>query len=446
MPGEKRRHDPVSTWAFRCLLWYVCIMFVQPQNRFPVLWPLHIAEVSFYCAAILHVLACLRTRSPMIKWGGATLLGVVLLGWACLCNMVGPYQSGWLWNKWLDMLVKAVALMIMLEAMCDTRERCWAATITMLFCSIYWLKAGIRLAAVGATYSGDRLMGAAIGLIENPNSMAYMLCLMLPLYLYAFQAAEKKVERGLFLAGAVADVFIVLKTGSRTGLVTLLVMSIWILRKYARHHRWGLLGAALAFFFLLPLTGEKNVRRFKTIPQSALSFLGLGEDRGDRPMNQDELSAEERSAKNRDTWKLIKANPLTGVGFHANASLYLPYFPMAKREVHCEVLKVGTHMGLPGMGMYLGVIALIWVNGGRIRKRYSGWKGMSELGWAYQLQAVGILVGGSFCPLPWHGPMMVLAASSSALAGLELPSKKETKSSMGVEDAIDIQGRGDQGP
>ena len=419
--SKRERHDPLSKWAFRFLLWYICVMFVAPQNRFPVLWPLHIAEVSFYVAVVLHVLSCLRTRKSILKWGGATMLGVGVLGWACVCNMVGPYQSGWLWNRWIDFLVKALSLLVLLEAMCDTRERCWTAMMTMLFCSVYWLKAGIRLAAAGATYSGDRLMGAAIGMIENPNSMAYMLCLMLPLYLYAFQASGKKIEQGLFLAGALADVFIVLKTGSRTGMVTLLAMGIWILPKYMRNHRWSLVAAVVAFFFLLPLTGKKNMERFRTIPQAALSAVGFGNGPKDRPLNQDELSAAERSLKNRDTWKLIKAHPLTGVGFHADKTKYLPYFPMAGGHVHCEVLMVGRHMGLIGMGMYLGLIALIWVNGRRIRLRYAGWKGMSELGWAFQIQAIGVLVGGSFCPLPWQGPMMVMAASSSALAGLDMP-------------------------
>lgn len=426
MAGEKRRHDPLSTWAFRCLLWYVCIMFVAPQNRFPVLWPLHIADLSFVGAILLHVLSCLRTHQPMIRLGWATGLGLAVMGWAAVCNTIGPFQSGWAWNVWMDILYKNIGLLILLESMCDTRERCWAAMITMLFCSVYWLKAGIRLAAAGATYSGDRLMGAAIGLIENPNSMAYMVALMLPLYLYVYQSARSKTERWLFLAGVVADVFIVLKTGSRTGLVTLLVMAVFLLRKYVRHHPVGLLGAGLILFFLLPLTGEKNVLRFKTIPQSAKSFLGFQVERHEGPLTQDEQSAEERAAKNRDTWKLIKAYPVSGVGMHPD-DRFLERFPMASGQVHCEILMVGKQLGFPGMLLYLGMLVQIWACGRTIRRRHAGWPGMEQLGWAYQLQALGILVGGSFCPLPWHGPMMVMAATSSALAGLSSTSSGSGK-------------------
>ena len=396
-------------------------MFVAPQNRFPVLWPLHIADFSFVGAILLHVLVCLRHHKPLIRPGLATGLGIAVMGWAAVCNTVGPFRSGWTWNVWMDILYKNMGLLILLESMCDTRQRCWATMMTMLFCSVYWLKAGIRLATAGATYSGDRLMGAAIGMIDNPNGMAYMLALMLPLYLYVYQAAQNKTEKWVFLAGVVADLFIVLKTGSRTGLVTLLAMAIWILPKYVRHHGLGLLLAGAAFCMLLPLTGEKNVQRFKTIPQSAKSFLGFQVERHEGPLSQDEQSADERSAKNRDTWKLIKAYPLLGVGMQEHEQ-YLLQFPMASGQVHCEILMVGKQMGFPGMLLYLGLIAQIWIAGRTIRLRHIGWPGMSELGWVYQLQALCILIGGSFCPLPWTGPMMVIAASSSALARLSATS------------------------
>ncbi|MBP5787151.1 MAG: O-antigen ligase family protein [Kiritimatiellae bacterium] len=414
MAEGKRRHDPLSTWAFRCLLWYVCIMFMAPQNRFPVLWPLHIADLSFGGAMLLHVLSCLRTHQPMIRPGGATGLGIAVMGWAAVANTIGPFQSGWVWNTEIEIIYKNIGLLILMESMCDTRQRCWSAMMTMLFCSIYWLKAGIRLASAGATYSGDRLMGAAIGMIDNPNGMAYMLSLMLPLYLYVFQAAKGKNERLLFLAGVVANLFVVLKTGSRTGLVTLLVMLIWILKKNVRHHPLGLVGAGMACCFLLPLTGEQNVQRFKTIPQSAMSFLGFHVERHEGPLSQDEQSAEERSAKNRDTWKLIKAYPLSGVGMHPNQR-YLSRYPMAGGQVHCEILMAGKQMGFPGMLLYLAVLTQIWLCGRMIRLRYAGWPGISDLGWTYQLQAIGILVGGSFCPGAWHVPMMIMAATASSL-------------------------------
>ena len=51
-----------SLWSFRFLLWYVCVLLVQPQNRFTFLWPLHIADISF----ILAIISCLSFLSVII--------------------------------------------------------------------------------------------------------------------------------------------------------------------------------------------------------------------------------------------------------------------------------------------------------------------------------------------------------------------------------------------
>ena len=76
------------------------------------------------------------------------------------------------------------------------------------------MKGGLRLSALGTTYTGDRLMGAAVSLIENPNGFAYMMCVFLPLYLYAYQQAPKKWQKWAFLACALAAVWICTSTDS----------------------------------------------------------------------------------------------------------------------------------------------------------------------------------------------------------------------------------------
>ena len=194
----------MSLWAFRSLLWYLCVMLVQPQNRFTFLWPLHIADISFIAAVGLHVASCLETQRPLVRMGPATILAFSLLFFAALSQHFGAYQISPAWNSNLDVLVKNTLLLILVEAMATSVERVWAVQMTTLFCTLWWVKGGLRLSALGATYSGDRLMGAAVSLIENPNGFAYMMCVFLPLYLYAYQQAPKKWQKGAFLACALS--------------------------------------------------------------------------------------------------------------------------------------------------------------------------------------------------------------------------------------------------
>jgi len=100
-------------WSFRFLLWYICVMFVQPQNRFTFLWPLRIANLAFVIATCLHVLSCLEGRRSLIRLGPGTVTALALLFFAMLSQQFGVYQISPAWNNYLDLIVKNALLLIM---------------------------------------------------------------------------------------------------------------------------------------------------------------------------------------------------------------------------------------------------------------------------------------------------------------------------------------------
>lgn len=420
---RKTEFGEMSLWAFRFLLWYICIMLVQPQNRFTFLWPLRIANLSFILAVCLHIVACMETRRPLVRMGPATILAFLLLFFSMLSQQVGALQMSSGWNPFIDIIVKNSLLLIMVEAMCTSVERVWALQMTTLIGTLWWIKGGLRLAQIGAGSAGERLAGVGVSMIENPNAMAYMMCVFLPLYLYAFQQAKQKWIRLFFLACAMAAIFIVFQTGSRTGLVTLVVMGAFLLPYYGRHHLWGLLSVTVAIILIFPLTGEKNMARFRSIPESAAAFLGVNQDTAEktlgwRPPNQDQQSANERQEKNHDTWELIKRYPVFGVGVCPNNDKFPEDLPAAWGQVHCEILMAGRQMGIIGMGLHLGFLGIIFFGGWRIRRMARNWPAVQDLGWTFQMQALAIAVGGSFSPSPWISPMMMMAGATSALVHL----------------------------
>ena len=406
----------MKRWGFCALLWYICIMFVQPQNRFTFLWPLHIAELTFLVAFALHAYVCLRDGAPLIRWGPGTCLGITLLVLALLATYCTPFNSHPYWHPVMDGIFKNALLLVLIEAMCTDERHVWAVEMAMLLSTLWWIKAGIRLSAAGATAYGDRLMGGAASMIENPNGFAYSLCFFVPAYLYAFEHTRRPVFRWAFLAGALASVFVIFQTGSRTGLVTLLALAVAMIPHY-RHIKWrNVLLCAVAVAFIIPFSGEGNIRRFKTIPESAAVFFGL-KPAPEGPRNQDEQSSDERQAKNRDTWRLIKDYPLFGVGIAPDAEVYRKY-PMATGQVHCEILMAGRQMGFIGMTLYAGFIAFIWVSGWRIGRLYRDVPHLRDLGWLFRMQAFVFVVGGFFCPGAWHPIMLILAGSASALVAM----------------------------
>lgn len=405
----------MSLWAFRFLLWYICILMVQPQNRFPFLWPLHIADISIMMAVGLHVASSISEKRPVIRMGPATILGIILFcaGYASL--YVGAYQSSPAWNDYIDLLAKNVLVMVLVEAMAYNTERVWAVQASMVLASLWWIKGGLRLSAAGMTYSGDRLMGPAVSLIENPNGFAYMMCVLIPLYLYLYQQSRTRALRWAFLALALAAVFIVFRTGSRTGMLILVALTVFLLPKYGAQYKMALVIGGIAIYLILPLVGGLNMQRFKTIPKTLLSVVGVDIDAGGED-EQSMQSADERKYKNKDTWKLIQEHPFFGAGINPNERLYAHRFPMATGQVHCEILMAGREMGMVGISIYVALLAILFVHGWKIQQYATGWwPQLADLGWTLKMEMLVFVVGGAFSPLPWNGPELILVGMASAV-------------------------------
>jgi ElaB/YqjD/DUF883 family membrane-anchored ribosome-binding protein len=407
----------MSLWAFRFLLWYVCILMVQPQNRFPVFYSLHIADLSVLAAVGLHIFSAASEKRPPIRFGPGTIVALLLMIASFVSLHSGVYQTSSVWNDYIDMVMKNALVLVLIEAMAFSVKRVWAVQATMMVASLWWVKAGIRLSMVGATYSGDRLMGPAVGLVENPNSFAYMMCLMIPLYLYFYQQTKHKLLRWGYLALALLSVFIVFRTGSRTGILILISIAAFLLPKYGSQYKLAVIIATGVIVFILPMMGALNVARYRTIAISIRSFLGMEVRRSQVVEDQQSIqSALERSAKNRDTWKLIKDHPWFGVGIYANQGLYVHRYPSAVGQVHCEILMAGRQMGVIGMSIYVALLWVLFWSGHRVqRKTRRWWPEVADLGWTFKMQTAVFIVGGAFSPLPWNAPELILVGCASGL-------------------------------
>jgi len=405
----------MSTWALRFLLCYLCVLFTQPQNRFYFLYPLHIADLSIAASLLLHVASASQEGRPVIRFGPATITGLLLMFFSLISLYTGPLQVSSNWNSDIDIIFKNAFVMIMVEAIAYTPQRVWAIQAGMMIATLWWVKGGLRLAAAGAVYSGDRIMGPAVSLIENPNGFAYLMTVMVPLYLYFYQQSKKKWMKLGFLAVTLCACYIIFQTGSRTGLLALIAVGVFLLPKYGAKHKLTLVVGGVALYFIFQTTGAMNMQRFKTLPQSIKSFLFSSGDKSYRLMDQDEQSAWERRMKNRDTLRLILDNPILGVGIQPDDDLVWEKYDYAGGQVHNELLYAGRQMGIVGISLYLSLLFIIFSRGLSVQRSAGTWPAVADLGWTFKMQAVVFIVGGMFSPIPWNPVMMVLVGSSSAL-------------------------------
>lgn len=402
--------------AYLFMLYYVVIGMTQPQNRFLFLYPFRIAQLAFIIAMIFHVMAFLQEERPLLRFGPATKLCLFLIPWGLMAQYFGPLVTNTAWNGYIDQLIKSAVAVILLEATATNIYRVWGVYGAILASTLWWLKAGLRLGTAGAVYAGDRIMGPAVAMVENPNAYAYFTCVTIIVYLYFHQQSKNKYLRLASLAFTIASIWIVFNTGSRTGMVLLVAMSAFLFPKYGGQHKVALLLIVAATPLFLSTVGVMNIERFRTIPESFGAFIRGEEVSLEMAQGADEHSAIERRLKNEHTWELIKMYPLIGVGMNPNEGRYPSGLPQARGQVHNEMLMAGRQMGLPGMAMYLAMLGIMFHCGLRVQ-RYAKkwWPAMADFGWSLKLQALVIFVGGQFNPLPWNTYTMVLLGAASVL-------------------------------
>ncbi|GEM_PF-564031 len=415
-PPELERGSPLSRWAFTFVLFYICVMLTQPQNRFLFFHPFRPAMLSMVAAMGLHFMACLQDNRPLIRMGPGTIIGLLLMVFGLLSNFVGPLQTHSGWNPGIDTLIKGCIVLILVEALAFNIYRVWVIYATIAIATLWWVKAGLRLGSAGAYWAGDRVMGPNVSLVQNPNAFAYFFCIMLPVYLFFYHQSRNKYVKGFFLFLTFAALYSILNTGSRTGVVVLFFLSLFLIWRYFWKYKLTLLLGAAGVVIVFGMVGALNVERFRTIPDSARAFFMGGEPDLSTVQGADEHSAVARRIKNRHTWNLIKEYPILGAGMWPNHRLFEAHYVHAGGVVHNELLMAGYQMGVFGMGLYTAMLAVMFFGARKIQMATSGWwPAMSNLAWTYKLMAVTIIVGGQFAVLPWSPIHFVLLGSVSAL-------------------------------
>jgi len=406
----------MSLWAFRFLLFYIVVLFVAPQVRFAILHTIHLADICIISAVVLHIMSSARENRSFIRFGPATVLAIILMTMGMLSLHMGPLQSSSAWNGYIDGLMKSALVVILVEAMAYSIQRVWAVIGTIMISTLWWLKAGFRLGLMGATFEGGRIMGPAVNLVSNPNGFAFYLCVVLPVYLYFYSQAKHKVLKWGYIVMVLIGVYSIFNSGSRTGLLTLLVATVLVFPRYGRRHFIAFSASIVGTILILGAVDPANLERFKTIGPSFRTFIGGGSDIDMSQMTPDEYSAFLRSMKNKDGWRLVKDYPAFGVGISADTSLYERDYPYATGVIHNEILMAGRQMGFAGMGIYLAFQAMILFSGlvvmFRMRKI---WPDISSLGWVLSVMAVIFIVGGYFATDPWNPFLLVVAAAGSSL-------------------------------
>jgi O-antigen ligase len=325
---------------------FLFVLLVAPQYLVPGLASLRPALL----AAALAVSACLAgrllRREPLSITAPGVGLAVALGAWAILTVPLSYWPGGSV-NVLLDLYLKSLALFWLLANLVTTPERLRRVAALLAFLSVPLALTGMRNYATGAFLAATpasvkRIEGYSSGLAGNPNDLALVLNLVLPLAVgLALGAAASAWRRLAFVAAGVLAMGVVV-TFSRAGFVALAAMALLFLyRTFRRGRTAPALAAAVLGLVALPLLPSGYLTRVASITDVDSDPTG---------------SAQKRWRDSRAALRIVAERPLLGAGLGMNILALNDERGSTWTAVHNVYLQLGVELGLPGLALFLALL------------------------------------------------------------------------------------------
>jgi len=379
-----------SALPFRALLTFTAILIVAPQAFFPALAPLRPALLAAGMALAAHVYDRFSGHQPLLKLGPANCLSFALVAWAVL-TVPFSYWPGGSVSVLLDYYLKALIVFWLLGSVLSTsgrlRRMCWLLTLLMIplgVTAVNHFLAGEYVA------EGGRIIGYDAPLTQNPNDMALMLNLGLPLGVGLLLSSDRLLVRLLLSAVLVLDAVAVVLTFSRAGFLGLATTVISYMICLGRRGKW-LWSAAV---IVICLTG------LLLVPESYRERLStISEIEADKTR-----SAQLRWLDMVLALQFMLDNPVLGVGMGNNALALNDIRGPAWKEVHNTYLQYGMDLGLPGLLLFLSLLitCLRKVRFVQARTRGGGPGGLYFIAEGIQTSLTAFAVAAMFHPVGYQ--------------------------------------------
>jgi putative inorganic carbon (HCO3(-)) transporter len=382
-----------SALPFRALMGLTAIMVLAPQTYLPALAPFRIALLTAMVAITAYVADRFVHRQPIVTLTREMRVGAWLVGWAIL-TIPFSYWPGGSAAQLLTLYAKSLVVFLLLSHIVNSSARlrvvAWGLSlmaVPLAVSAVHQYLSGDFLEGVGVT----RIVGYDAPLTDNPNDLALMLDLILPLSIALILTARRAAVRVLVSAIALLAVGAVILTFSRGGFLALAVVGVMYLWKLSGRRERGWAAAAL----LVALT--------------ALPFLpGSYRDRLDTIVNIQADPTGSAQARWRDTVTAVgyvARHPIIGAGIGENTLALNEERGMFWLAVHNVYLEYAVELGLPGLILFLMVLVGCIKSATFVQREAAGRPTLRELfclARGIQISLVTFSVAALFQPVAYH--------------------------------------------
>ncbi|MFL6655521.1 MAG: O-antigen ligase family protein [Sulfurifustis sp.] len=386
---------PPSAMPFRALLVFTFILLIAPQSIFPALAPLRIALIAAVLGVATYVVDCFIRRRPLVRFTPEMRIAACLLGWAVVTLPFSYWVGGsvsFLADVYLKTLIVFWLLGHVVTTVARLRTIAWALSL---------MAVPLALGGVENFLSGNflheglppdqaRIVGYQAALTANPNDLALMLNLILPLTIALLLANRNPLVRAAALGIIGLDVIGIVITFSRAGFVTLAVTFatyLWVLRKRPER-RWGYLVIVLALA-AAPFLPSSYLERLSTITDVDSDPTGSSQARW-----SDTVAAA----------GYVAQHPLIGAGVGMDVLALNEVRGARWTEVHNAYLQYAVDLGIPGLILFLLLLRACLKSVGRVQRMAQA-SAAADLYWlagGIRVSLIAFAVAAPFHPAGYH--------------------------------------------
>jgi probable O-glycosylation ligase (exosortase A-associated) len=406
-------NDDRERIAFGALVAFTVILLVSPQAWFPAIKSLRIALVAATVAILAHLTSRAFGRTAPLPLRREMAIALAIVLWAALTIPMSIWPGGSL-SQLTDHLIKAVLFFWLIGTLVTSEKRFKLFAWMLSLCSIPLAVTAINnyrsgVFVTSATSAVQRIAGyvGGSGLAGNPNDLALMLNLLMPITGALFIISRSSFVRICMALGLLLSVAAVIATFSRAGFITLAAIGVLTILAMVRR---GALVTAIGIVFLAVVT-------FAIVPQQYFSRLSTIANIEADPTG---------SAQGRwEDWVLsvdyIKGHPLTGAGLGQDLlALNAARGHETWRSVHNAYLQAAVDLGLPGAALLIALLLASFQNARSVR-RFATRHDLDDL--AVLAQAVSIslaayTVAAFFHPIAYQFYFFCLAGLAVALVNV----------------------------
>lgn len=335
---------------FWALIAFTLVLILSPQSYVPAIGHLHLAFLTAAVAVLGYIYGQFMDRQALFPAGKSMVALLMLLIWAVATIPVSLWTGGSV-DILFGIYLKAVIVFWLLGSVVNSVSRLWMAGWTLTVAAV-----PLATSAVAKLMSGgfkaeelsqglDRISGYASALTSNPNDMALMLNLILPISIALLFISRRPVIRLLLGGIIVLCILAIVATYSRAGFLTLgITLLVYLLVLWKRGHRtvaFGLMGVMIASMPFLP---SSYLTRLSTITDVQADATGSAQSR-----LQDMLAA----------GKYVLNHPVVGAGIGQDILALNDVRGETWVKVHNVYLEYAVDLGLPGLALFMTLLYLV---------------------------------------------------------------------------------------